>query len=91
MSAVILTGFMGTGKTTIRRLLEKLGKRFIKHEDLDILPELRSASIFTTSGNSRNFEQRAARSRVSQTANVVVIVAHTASDATRPLSVRSHS
>lgn len=60
--SVILTGFMGTGKTTVgRRLAQRLGTQFVDTDQLIEQQEGRSiASIFATEGEAyfRGVERR---------------------------------
>lgn len=59
---IILTGFMGTGKTTVGRLLaERLGRRFVDTDELVVARDGRPIDeIFRTDGEIafRNWEER---------------------------------
>ncbi|MEZ4517185.1 MAG: 3-dehydroquinate synthase [Chloroflexota bacterium] len=72
---IILTGFMGTGKTTVgRKLAERLGWRFVDTDDLVVEREGRDITeIFRTDGEIgfREWEERITRELASERGLVI--------------------
>lgn len=76
---IVLVGMMGSGKTTIGRLLaDRLRCRFVDTDDLVVADAGRSVrDIFATDGEAvfRSYEQRALSSALESTVDVVVAAA----------------